>query len=159
MQIATSIILVLMFVLAMPAAVASDEGDLKAAFQNALDELRDRNLEGFLSFWHPEAVFLARDRLFALDRAASEYDKWASDVDRFFAKTISAEMIPIDVSYRVLGDMGIVWGRARFAVDPVGGGGSDFDSRLTVTLLKTGDKWQIVTWHASAAPTGRSVLP
>jgi len=159
MQIATSIILILMFALATPAAVASDEGDLKAAFLKAMDELRDKDLEGFLSFWHPEAVFLARDRLFALDRAASEYDKWARDVDQFFARTISAEMIPVDVNYRVLGDMGIVWGRARFAVDPVGGGGSDFDSRLTVTLLKTDGKWQIVTWHASAAPTGRSVIP
>ncbi len=159
MQIATWIILVLTFVLATPAAVASDEGDLKAAFQKAMDELRDKDLEGFLSFWHPEAVFLARDRIFALDRAASEYDEWARDVDRFFAKTISAELIPIDVNYRVLGDMGIIWGRARFAVDPVGGGGSDFDSRLTVTLLKTGDKWQIVTWHASATPTGRRLVP
>jgi ketosteroid isomerase-like protein len=159
MQIAASIILVLMFVLATPAAVASDEGDLKAAFLKAMDELRDKDLEGFLSFWHPEAVFLARDRLFALDRAASEYDKWAADVDQFFAKTISAEMIPVDVNYRVLGDMGILWGRARFAVDPVGGGGSDFDSRLTVTLLKTSGKWQIVTWHASASPMGRSVIP
>lgn len=159
MQFVTRIILALIFVLATPCIFASDEDDLKAAFQSAMDELRERNLEGFLSYWHPEAVFLARDRLFAIDRAASDYDEWAAAVDRFFAKTISAEMMPIDVSYRVIGNTGLVWGRARFSVDPVGGGGSDFDSRITATLLKSGGKWQFISWHASAAPTERSVVP
>lgn len=149
----------LLFALMTSSAVASDEAEMKSAFLNALTELKDRDLEGFLSYWHPEAVFLARDRLFALDRGASDYDEWARDVDQFFARTISAEMFPVDVSYRVLGDMGVIWGRARFAVDPVGGGGSDFDSRLTVTLLKTDGKWQIVTWHASAPPIGPSIVP
>lgn len=159
MQIATRIILALLLVLMTSSVVASDEEEMKSAFLNALTELKDRNLEGFLSYWHPQAVFLARDRLFALDRGASDYDEWARDVDQFFSRTISAEMFPVDVSYRVLGDMGIIWGRARFSVDPVGGGGSDFDSRLTVTLLKTDGKWQIVTWHASAPPAGRPIVP
>ena len=94
------------------------EEEMKSAFLNALTELKDRNLEGFLSYCHPQAVFLARDRLFALDRGASDYDEWARDVDQFFSRTISAE-IPLpsattpataaDRASSVAGAMGKMW--------------------------------------------------
>lgn len=131
---------------------ASDPEELKAAFQNAIDQMREKDLDGFLECWHPEAVLYTRHDLFAVDRGASEYDAWADIVEDFFARIIRAEFRPISLKYRVVEDIGMVWGSTRFAVDPKFGGGSDFDSRLTAIFAKTADGWKIVNWHSSAVP-------
>ena len=131
---------------------AEETDGLKAAFENTLDQLKEKDLEGFLECWHEEAVLYTRDDLFPFDRNASGHDEWADVVEDFFARIIAAEFRPITVKYRVIGDIGLVWGRTQFALDLRHGGGSNFDSRLTAVFARTSDGWKIVNWHSSAVP-------
>ena len=144
--------LLCLFVLVCLPVQGSDLDELKAAFQNTLDQMREKDLEGFLECWHPEAVLYTRDDFFPIDRGESEYDAWADIVEDFFARIIRAEFRPMTLKYRIVEDIGMVWGRTRFAVDPKFGAGSDFDNRMTAILAKTAKGWKIVNWHSSAVP-------
>lgn len=144
--------LIPLVILVCGTSLAADIDDLQAAFQNTLDQMREKDLEGFLDCWHPEAILYTRDDIFAIDRGLSEYDEWADIVEDFFARIITAEFRPLTMKYRVAEDIGLVWGRTKFAVDLKHGGGSDFDSRLTAILARTADGWKIISWHSSAVP-------
>ena len=56
-----ALILVLMW-LASPTR-ASDLAGLKAAFDQALEYLSQKDLKGFLSVWDPDAVLFTRNRI------------------------------------------------------------------------------------------------
>jgi ketosteroid isomerase-like protein len=146
------VLLICIVALVSGAPYAADTETLQAAFQNALDQLKEKNLEGFLDCWHKDAVLYTREDIFPIDRGASEYDEWADILEDFFARIVTAEFRPQTMKYRVTGDVGMVWGRTRFAVDLKHGGGSDFDSRLTAVFARTADGWKIINWHSSAVP-------
>lgn len=138
--------------LAVVTAQAAEVDGLKEAVQNTLEQMREKDLEGFLECWHPQAVLYTRDDLFAIDRGASQYDEWADIVEDFFARIVAADFRPVSVKYRVEGNIGIVWGGRRFALDRKLGGGSDFDSRLTAVFSRRSNGWKIINWPSSAIP-------
>ena len=89
---------------------AQDLEGLEAAFENVLERLNARDLDGFLKGWHPEAVLVVSDYFWAVDRADVGREIWTRIFDEFFATTKSASYTAIDVNFRVFGDTGMVWG-------------------------------------------------
>ncbi len=137
---------------------AGDVDDLKAAFDNALESLSQRDLDGFLSAWHPEAVLFARNQVHPIDRAKMDEKVWVQGFENFFARIISAGYRMRAVEFRVVGETGIVWGLTRFGVDPRYEASFDQDTRLTAVFVKSDGAWKILHWNDAPWPEGRAPL-
>ena len=57
-----------------------------------------------------------------------------------------------DVTYRVMGNVGLVWGLTELAFTVEGQPRQRQDVRLSATLSKSPAGWKIVSWHDSAFP-------
>ncbi len=137
---------------------AGDVDDLKAAFDQALEYLSQKDLDAFLSVWHPEAVLFSRNRVHPIDRSKLDDRVWADLFDDFFARIISAGYTQQAVQWRVIGDTGIVWGLTRFAVDPRYQASFEQDTRLTAVFVKVDGEWLILHWNDSPLPEGQTPI-
>ncbi len=146
--------LTLLIVLCTTLLPASADEDLERDFGKALDALEARDTEAFLSFWHPQSVMFTRNQLFPIEQSEFDPDDWRAFWTAIFRGVDSISYTPVDLSYRVVGDTGLVWGLATMAIDPKNGKKYVQDVRLTATLHKQGDRWMILSWHDSAFPRG-----
>jgi len=137
---------------------AGDVDDLKAAFDHALEYLSQKDLDAFLSVWHPEAVLFSRNRVYPIDRSKLDDRIWANLFEDFFATIISAGYTRQAVEWRVIGDTGIVWGLTRFAVDARYQASFEQDTRLTAVFVKVDGEWLILHWNDSPLPEGQNPL-
>jgi ketosteroid isomerase-like protein len=145
----------------MASGMAADRADLEKTFEDVLQRIRQKDADGLVAHFHPEAVIFLRNRFFPLD--FEEMGKAAFDdlVKSFLSEVVDADLRPMDVSYRVVNGVGIVWGLARFHVEPKEGVGSSFQSRMSIIFAEDEGTWKIVHWHTSAIPSGleRTVTP
>lgn len=137
---------------------AGDVDDLKAAFDQALEYLSQKDLDAFLSIWHPEAVLFSRNAIHPIDRSKLEDRVWANQFEDFFARIISAGYTQQAVEWRVIGDTGLVWGLTRFAVDPRYQASFEQDTRLTAVFVKVDGEWLILLWNNAPLPEGQNPL-
>ena len=131
---------------------AGDLENLETVFENVLERLNSRDLEGFLKSWHPEAVLFVADYLWAVDRADVGQEIWSRIFDEFFATTKSATYTALDVHFRIIGDTGLVWGLTELIVKPKEEARQVRNLRLTVVFQKADGRWRIVSWHSSRLP-------
>ncbi len=137
---------------------AGDVDDLKAAFDQALEYLGQKDLDAFLSIWHPEAVLFSRNEVHPTDRAKLDDRVWANLFEDFFARIISAGYTQQAVEWRVVGDTGLVWGLTRLAVDPRYQASFEQDTRLTAVFVKVDGEWLILLWNNAPLPEGQNPL-
>jgi len=153
-------IIVLFFLLCFPVTPvwAGDLEDLDNSFENILEKLNEKDLKGFLAGRHPDAVLMVYDYVFPVDRADAGEEIWEQIFDDFFVATQKIRLTPVDVDFRVVGDTGIVWGRAQTLTEPKGGTREVVSLRLTATFVKTSDRWPLLSWQ-SAVPPERNPPP
>ncbi len=156
MFLSRTIALVLILGTMVSPLLAGEVEDLQAAFDKALEYLSQKDLDAFLSVWHPEAVLFARNRIHPIDRAQLEDRVWAELFEEFFAKVISVGYTQQAVEVRVIGNTGIVWGLTRFAVDPRYQAGFEQDTRLSAVFVKVNGEWLIMHWNDSPLPEGQT---
>jgi len=137
---------------------AGDVDDLKAAFDQALEYLSQKDLDAFLSIWHPEAVLFSRNEVHPTDRAKLDDRVWANLFEDFFARIISVGYTQQAVEWRVVGDTGLVWGLTRLAVDPRYQASFEQDTRLTAVFVKVDGEWLILLWNNAPLPEGLNPL-
>ena len=137
---------------------AGDVDDLKAAFDQALEYLSQKDLDAFLSVWHPEAVLFSRNEVHPTDRAKLDDRVWANLFEDFFARIISVGYTQQAVEWRVVGDTGLVWGLTRLAVDPRYQASFEQDTRLTAVFVKVDGEWLILLWNNAPLPEGLNPL-
>ena len=137
---------------------AGDVDDLKAAFDQALEYLSQKDLDAFLSIWHPEAVLFSRNQVHPTDRAKLDDRVWANLFEDFFARIISVGYTQQAVEWRVVGDTGLVWGLTRLAVDPRYQASFEQDTRLTAVFVKVDGEWLILLWNNAPPPEGQNPL-
>jgi len=137
---------------------AGDVDDLKAAFDQALEYLSQKDLDAFLSIWHPEAVLFSRNEVHPTDRAKLDDRVWANLFEDFFARIISVGYTQQAVEWRVVGDTGLVWGLTRLAVDPRFQASFEQDTRLTAVFVKVDGEWLILLWNNAPLPEGQNPL-
>ncbi len=147
-------IIVLFFLLCFPVAPAwaGDLEDMENAFEKILERLNAKDLKGFLTGWHPDAVLMVHDYVFPVDRADAGEEIWAGIFDDFFVATQRIRLTPIDVDFRVVGDTGIVWGRVQTLTELKDGTREVVNLRLTATFVKTGGRWLLLSWQSSVPP-------
>ena len=156
----TSRIIVLLMLFCFPAtsAWADDLEDLENSFEEILERLNAKDLKGFLSGWHPDAVLMVYDYVFPVDRTDAGEEIWSQIFDDFLVSTESIRLIPVDVDFRVVGDTGIVWGTAQNVTELKNGTREVVNLRLSATFVKTSDRWLLLSWQ-SAIPPQRNPRP
>ncbi len=158
MSLSRTFIFVLILGIMISPLSAGDVDDLKAAFDQALEYLSQKDLDAFLSIWHPEAVLFSRNQIHPTDRAKLDDRVWADLFEDFFARIISAGYTQQAVEWRVVGDTGLVWGLTRLAVDPRFQASFEQDTRLTAVFVKVDGEWLILLWNNAPLPEGQNPL-
>jgi len=158
MSLSRTFVSVLIFGILISPLSASDVDDLKAAFDQALEYLSQKDLDAFLTIWHPEAVLFPRNEVHPTDRAKLDDRVWADLFEDFFARIISAGYTQQAVEFRVIGDTGLVWGLTRFAVDPRFEASFEQDTRLTAVFVKEDGRWLILLWNNAPLPEGQAPM-
>ncbi len=136
----------------MPQVQADDLEDLKTDFEAVLEQIADKDLEGFLASWHPEAILFTRNAYFPVDRNSSTHQVWNEIFEDAFATTQEAVYTPMDVSYKVIGDTGLVWGLTQVVIQPKAGPHRVENIRMTAVFKKLDEGWKILSWHDSDPP-------
>jgi ketosteroid isomerase-like protein len=131
---------------------ASDVDDLKASFEGALESLNSRNLKDFRKAWHPQAVLFSRNRLMPFDLNEIGQEEWFRIFSGLFGEARELHYTAYSMQYRVLGDVGLVWGLTGLTLQLDDQPSEEQDVRLTATFFKTSDGWKIVSWHDSSFP-------
>ena len=145
----------LLFCLLQSAAFSGDIDELRATLRSAVEKLEKKDLDGFLEYWHPSAILYTRTRIFPLDRESVGERAWREAFQDFFARVTSVAFTKADVNFRIIEDTGLVWGESRLAIDMKGGGGSDYDRRITVVCVRHQGQWKIALWNEAPIPTGQ----
>jgi len=158
MSLSRTFVVVLILGVMISPLSAGDVDDLKAAFDQALEYLSQKDLDAFLSIWHPEAILFSRNQIHPTDRAKLDDRIWANLFEDFFARIVSAGYTQQAVEWRVIGDTGLVWGLTRFAVDPRYAASFEQDTRLTAVFVKVDGEWLILLWNNAPLPEGQNPL-
>ena len=158
MSLSRTFVFVLILGIMISPLSAGDVDDLKAAFDQALEYLSQKDLDAFLSIWHPEAVLFSRNEVHPTDRAKLDDRVWANLFEDFFARIISVGYTQQAVEWRVVGDTGLVWGLTRLAVDPRYQASFEQDTRLTAVFVKVDGEWLILLWNNAPLPEGLNPL-
>ncbi len=147
-------IIVLFFLVCFPiaSAWADDLEDLENSFENILERLNAKDLKGFLTGWHPDAVLMVHDYVFPVDRADAGEEIWSQIFDDFFVATLRIRLTPVDVEFRVVENTGIVWGRIQTLTELKNGTRRVVNLRLSATFVKTGGRWLLLSWQSSIPP-------
>lgn len=146
------IILVSAFLAMSLPVVAGDVEELEASFEQVLERLQAKDLDGFLKMWHPEAVLITRGYPFPVDSADAGPEVWREIFDDFFQGTDKTAYIPMEMHYRVIGETGMVWGTAQFSITLKDSTTRNEMTRLSAVLVKSEGKWKIISWHGSERP-------
>ncbi len=158
MSLSRTFVVVLILGVMISPLSAGDVDDLKAAFDQALEYLSQKDLDAFLSIWHPEAILFSRNQIHPTDRAKLDDRIWANLFEDFFARIVSAGYTQQAVEWRVIGDTGLVWGLTRLAVDPRFQASFEQDTRLTAVFVKVDGEWLILLWNNAPLPEGQNPL-
>ena len=146
---------VFLFALAVAgcSSVASDD-DLQETFEGIIAQLNAKNVSGFLAGWDSSAVVYVRNQPFPIDRLEVGEDVWTNLFSEILSPESQVSYILVDVNYRVVGDVGTVWGLTQISYVR-GAEQTNQDVRLTASLVKIPTGWKIVSWHDSAVPEPR----
>ncbi len=152
--------IVLLILFCFPAAPAREDDleGLENSFENILERLNAKDLKGFLTGWHPDAVLMVHDYVLPVDRADAGEEIWSQIFDDFFVATERIRLTPIDVDFRVVENTGIVWGRIQTLTELKDGTRRVVSLRLTATFVKTRGRWLLLSWQ-SAVPPERNPTP
>lgn len=134
--------------LAGSTAAADDLLDLKATFEQAVASLNARNLDGFITTVHPQAL-----SFYSCYPTSGKAGKEAcrEDWTKFFSYSEKADFNAADFQYRIIGSTGIVWGNYSVAVKSRGVEKS-YSGRFSLLYTKADGKWMIV-WQENSPAT------
>ncbi len=135
-----------------PALVAADTGELEASLEKFLESVNSRDLDSFRKAWHHEAVLFFRNQLFPVDLKEIGMEAWSKLFGDIFAGYVDLDYTAVDLNYRILGEIGLVWGLTELTFQLKGEAPYQQGARLTATFARTKGGWKIVSWHDSAFP-------
>ena len=136
----------------MPGLFASDIDELEADLETFFESGNSRDLENFREAWHPEAVLFFRNNLFPVDLKDIGTEIWTQIFRDIFAGYVDLDYRAVDLNYRVLGGIGLVWGLTELTFQLKGEPQYQQEVRLTATFARTEKGWKNVSWNGSAFP-------
>ncbi len=148
----TQIILVSALNLTLFAQKADDTKDLQVFLDEVVEDIESRDGKSFQAKWHKNSTLYSRKFLFPFDRVEVSSNDWFEMWVDFFSRINKIDFKETDFSFRRIGDMGMVWGLARIEVDRKSSGVSQERLRLTLSLIRDGGFWKLLSWHDSPVP-------
>ncbi len=148
----TQIILVSALNLTLFAQKADDTKDLQVFLDEVVEDIESRDGKSFQAKWHKKSTLYSRKFLFPFDRVEVGSNDWFEMWVDFFSRINKIDFKETDFSFRRIGDMGMVWGSARIEVDRKSSGVSQERLRLTLSLIRDGGFWKLLSWHDSPVP-------
>jgi ketosteroid isomerase-like protein len=128
----------------------ADVDDLRAAYEQAIAKINERDLEGYFAFHHDQEVLFAPDGPFAIDGKAT----WRQALQRLFANSESMTVTPVNPQFRVIGDTGIVWTHHIVSIKPKDGPLQTMYLRFNAAFARIDGRWKFATVHLSRIPSG-----
>ena len=135
-----------------PALRADDAADLEAAVEKAIQAWESGDVAAILDSYHGDAVGFYATSAFPADVKATGKDQVRKNLENFFANNDIVSITPRN-HYRIIGDVGVAWGHGTLVVKPKDGPARTRHNRRTGTYIKSGGKWRLASWHASAIPS------
>ena len=128
----------------------SDLDDLKAAFAHLAQALAARDLDSLATLWHEQIVTFQPFSPFAVEGKAAQRQVFGA----LFENSEVIGGAPINPQFRIVGDVGIVWGHFALAIKPKDGPLRTSFVRSTFTFTKIDGKWVELVVHHSLIPSG-----
>ncbi len=131
---------------------SEDTKDLQVFVDEVVADIESRDGKSFQAKWHKQATLYSRKFFFPFDRAEVNSSDWSEMWVDFFSRINRIDFKETDFSFRRIGDVGMVWGLARIEVDRKDSTVSQERLRVTLTLIREGSVWKLLSWHDSPAP-------
>ncbi len=146
-------ILALLFI---PQIAAGDDlSDLKAAHQKFNQALSSLDAEGIVSIVYPGAVNFAPDAAFpAVLPTENMQAQLTPMLKEIFSNMDHFRINPYNLQYRVIGNIGMVWGHQSQNVKQKGEPAVAYNLRVTTTWIKSDGQWYVLMNHVSSIPSG-----
>ena len=132
-------------------AAGSDLDDFKAFNEKIIKAWNSLDAETIAQTSYPGAIILEAGSPFPSVLPAN-FD--ASGLKNWFATLDFLNIAFYNVQYKVVGNTGVSWGFYTITFKPKGGPAESHYTRFTLTAVKSDGKWQMLTAHHSAIPTG-----
>ena len=145
-----SLLIVGVLLFAAPNARAGDVEDVQAVFNQSLKAYNAMDLDGAYATIHDQAVAFGANAPFPSDNTAVGRPLLATA----FASLESVNVTPLNFQFRIFGDTAVAYGYYAAAVKPKDGPRQVAVVRATQTYAKSGGKWQMISSHMSAIPSG-----
>lgn len=148
--------LTIVALLAVPQfALAGDVDDLKAAYAKGVQVWNNIDADGIVSMVYPGMVNWGNSAAFpsvlpmenTQAQVAPGLKQWLSGLEMY-------NINPYNMQFRVLGNIGLIWGHQTQNIKAKGEPTKTFHLRVTQTWIKSEGKWYIVMNHLSAIPSG-----
>jgi len=78
----------------------------------------------------------------------------ANAMQEWFSTLESLNIVRVNPQYQVVGNTGVMWGYDTSTTKPKDGPTTTDHYRVTMTFIKSGGKWRVLTIHMSNLPSG-----
>lgn len=130
----------------------SDLDDLKAANEQMMKAITDKDAAALAALIHPGAVNFES----AFPMVAPEKDS-VSALTKLYTPILASleylNVVPYNHQFKIVGNTGIVWGHNTVYSKNKGESVRTVHERMTVTWVKSGGKWLVLMAHSSPLPS------
>ena len=143
--------IVLLSLLSVPQfAAGSDMDDFKAEVEKFVQAFNSFDVETIAKTAHPGMVVYTIDSPFPEVHQTS--NTFRDGIQGWFDTLESLNIVLVNPQYRVVGNTGIAWGYETSTAKPKDGPPTTNHYRVTMTFVKSGGKWLLLTIHMSDLP-------
>ena len=145
-----SLLVLTAFMLLSQSALADDLADLKAAHEGLVKAWNTGDLDTFFEIWQDGGIWLPTSQAFPIVTNSAlgkqMFSKWL--------ETHYSRETWYKVDYRVIGDVGLVWGvRTSIAIIKATGTGKRTFEKESLVFIKSEGKWRAVMSHSTPIPS------
>jgi uncharacterized protein (TIGR02246 family) len=136
-----------------PPCLAGDLEDVKALIEGATAALNAKDAAGLIAMAHDNTIGYEALLPIAGDLKVIGREQGTKNFAASFAATDQINITLVNPQYRVTGNTAVAWGHRVVMAKPKDAAGRMMFQRFTVTAVKTGGKWQVLSYHYSVVPS------
>ena len=145
-----SLIVMAAIILLSQPAIADDLADLKAAHEGLVNAWNTGDLYAFFEIWQDGGIWIPTSQAFpVITNSAIGKQMFSEWLETHFSRETWYK-----ADYRVIGDVGLVWGvRTSIAIIKATGTGKRTFEKESIVFVKSEGKWKAVMSHSTPIPS------
>ena len=149
-RIIISLIVLAAFMILSQPSMADDLADLKAAHEGLVNAWNKGDLDTFFDIWQDGGIWIPTSQAFPIVTNSAlgkqMFSKW---LETHFSRETWYK-----ADYRVIGDVGLVWGvRTSIAIVKATGTGKRVFEKESLVFVKSEGKWRAAMSHSTPIPS------